>query len=616
SGTIETETGDIYINTAHLLNQRDGLKTSVTQEDLTKKYDWLNGATAKVPLDFFEKGELGYYTVTEKRQLAGDAGREITTVYTYAAPFDKTKELALSTSTISVTSNGDAGRIAAGKNLDVSAQVLDNLASNILANGNVTLSGGTLNNQSWQSGTETRYQTYKTGELPKSKPDYKVSSLQPINDYALSKIKSHYVVYTAEGDVRTVRTDDGVYRSVIQAGGAVNANFSDDIGNTTLTPNAGSLSHTLVRPTLDSLQQPETVSGVQQQALAEDQSVVFGSPQWKDNLQDALGSLGNNAVDLSDYPLPSGGNGRFVVTEDPSSPYLITTNPKLDGLGQLDSSLFNDLYAMLGQQPGTAPRESDSRFTDEKQFIGSAYFLDRLKLNPDYDYRFLGDAAFDTRYISNAMLSQTGQRYLNGVGSDLAQMQQLIDNAARAQSGLKLQFGISLTPAQVSQLEHSIVWWEKVTVNGQTVLAPKLYLAKGDVAPLSGSVIAGNKVNLNGGSIRNDAGTLQGGERLNVNSQTSISNLNQGMINANDGLSLSAIGDISNIGSTISGQRVQLESQDGSIINKTQARQWDATGTQGGLTLTRSRTEVGDIAVIRAGDALGMQAGNNIEVTG
>lgn len=604
SGTIETETGDIQIKTAHLLNQRDGLKTSVTQEDLTKKYDWLNGATASIPLSFFNDDEYGYYTVETMRQMAGDAAREVYKTYTYASPYATTKELALSTSKVTVSSSGGAARIAAGRNMTLNATTLDNLASDILADGDIALTGSTLNNQSWAAGTETRYQTYtyQKPPLPGSDNTPKVSAVSAINNYAKGKIDDKNIHYKASGEVRTERTDDGVYRSVLQAGGAVNAKFTDDISNTTVTPNAGSLSHTLARPTLDSLQQPEAVNAVEQQALAKDQSVVFGSPEWKDN--------------LADYPLPTGGNGRFVVTEDPNSPYLITTNPKLDGLGQLDNSLFNDLYAMLGQQPGTAPRESDSRFTNEKQFIGSAYFLDRLKLNPDYDYRFLGDAAFDTRYISNAMLSQTGQRYLNGVGSELAQMQQLIDNAARAQSGLKLQFGIGLTPAQVSQLEHSIVWWEKVTVNGQTVLAPKLYLAKADVAPLSGSVIAGNKVNLNGGNIRNDASTLQGGERLNVNSQAGISNLNQGMINANDGLSLNAIGDISNIGSTISGQRVALASQDGSIINKTQVRQWDATGTLGGQSLTLSRTEVGDTAVIRAGDTLNMQAGNNIDVTG
>ncbi|AGP46195.1 hemagglutinin repeat-containing protein [Serratia plymuthica] len=618
SGTVETENGDIQIKTAHLLNQRDGLKTSVTQEDLTQKYDWLNGATASIPLSFFNDDEYGYYTVTTWHQLAGNDAREITKVYTYASPYATTREVALSVSKVTVNSEGGAARIAAGRNMAVNAATLDNLASDIMANGDIALSGGTLNNQSWAAGTETRYQTYtyQKPALPGSDRPPRVSEVSPINDYSKGKIDDKHIHYKASGEVRTERTDDGVYRSVIQAGGAVNASFTDTISNTAVTPNAGSLSHTLVRPTLDGLQQPDAVDGVQQQGLAGDQGVAVGGPAWRDSLQSALGSLGNNAAELADYPLPNGGNGRFVPTEDPNSPYLIATNPKLDGLGQLDSGLFNDLYAMLGQQPGAAPRENDSRFTNETQFIGSAYFLDRLKLNPDYDYRFLGDAAFDTRYISNALLTQTGKRYINGVGSDLQQMQQLIDNAAQAQSGLNLQLGISLTPQQVAQLDSSIVWWEKVTVNGQTVLAPKLYLAKKDLAPLSGSVIAGNSVNLNAGSIGNDGSTLQGGERLSVTSQSGISNINRGLIDAAGELQLTAIGDINNVGSTLSGWQVALESLDGSIINKTQTRQWDAKGSLGGESLALSRTEIGDIAAISAEDGLSMQAGRNIDITG
>ncbi|WP_170865759.1 hemagglutinin repeat-containing protein [Serratia plymuthica] len=618
SGTVETENGDIQIKTAHLLNQRDGLKTSVTQEDLTQKYDWLNGATASIPLSFFNDDEYGYYTVTTWHQLAGNDAREITKVYTYASPYATTREVALSVSKVTVSSEGGAARIAAGRNMVVNAATLDNLASDILANGDIALSGGTLNNQSWAAGTETRYQTYtyQKPELPGSDRPPRVSEVSPINDYSKGKIDDKHIHYKASGEVRTERTDDGVYRSVIQAGGAVNASFTDTISNTAVTPNAGSLSHTIDRPTLDSLQQPDAIDGVQQQGLAGDQGVAVGGPAWRDSLQSALGSLGNNAAELADYPLPNGGNGRFVPTEDPNSLYLIATNPKLDGLGQLDSGLFNDLYAMLGQQPGAAPRENDSRFTNETQFIGSAYFLDRLKLNPDYDYRFLGDAAFDTRYISNALLTQTGKRYINGVGSDLQQMQQLIDNAAQAQSGLNLQLGISLTPQQVAQLDSSIVWWEKVTVNGQTVLAPKLYLAKKDLAPLSGSVIAGNRVNLNAGSIGNDGSTLQGGERLSVTSQSGISNINRGLIDAAGELQLTALGDINNIGSTLSGRQVALESLDGSIINKTQTRQWDAKGSLGGESLALSRTEIGDIAAISAEDGLSMQAGRNIDITG
>ncbi|CAI1788068.1 Filamentous hemagglutinin [Serratia proteamaculans] len=620
SGTIETETGDIHINTVHLLNQRDGWSVSTEKQTAVKDPLWNGQTLVNMKLGDLAESELGYYIKTVRTGGSMGHGNGSVDDYYYLAPKAPAvdKKILVESSKVIVTANGGAGRIAAGKDIVGTVKRFDNIASDMLANGDISLTGSTLNNESAQAGSQSKYLNYHyDGETAQYDFDkhHPLADFKKSGNYIRDNVNTP-IQYRLTGQPEYQNENTVVYRSVIQAGGAVNADFSDNISNTTLTPNAGSLSHTLTRPTLDSLQQPDAVSGVEQQALAKDKSVVFGTPEWKDNLQAALGTLGNNAVELADYPLPSGGNGRFVVTDDPGSPYLITTNPKLDGLGQLDNSLFDDLYAMLGQQPGVAPRESDSRFTNEKQFIGSAYFLDRLKLNPDYDYRFLGDAAFDTRYISNAMLSQTGQRYLNGVGSELAQMQQLIDNAARAQSGLNLQFGISLTPAQVSQLDHSIVWWEKVTVNGQTVLAPKLYLAKGDVAPLNGSVISGNNVNLNGGSIRNDGSTLQGGERLNVNSQAGISNLNQGMIDATGGLKLNAIGDISNVGSTISGQRVQLASQDGSIINKTQARQWDATGTQGDQSLTLSRTEVGDTAVIRAGDTLTMQAGNNIDITG
>ncbi len=89
------------------------------------------------------------------------------------------------------------------------------------------------------------------------------------------------------------------------------------------------------------------------------------------------------------------------------------------------------------------------------------------------------------------MLNQTGSRYLNGVGSDLEQMQTLMDNAAKAQQSLGLKFGVSLTAQQIASLDHSILWWEATSINGQTVMVPKLYLSPKDVTINNGSVIAG-----------------------------------------------------------------------------------------------------------------------------
>src|SRR5690606_38003436 len=57
----------------------------------------------------------------------------------------------------------------------------------------------------------------------------------------------------------------------------------------------------------------------------------------------ATGQYQGKTVDTSAYPLPSGNNGYFVISDNPKSPYLINVNPKLNDLGKLDPALFTDL---------------------------------------------------------------------------------------------------------------------------------------------------------------------------------------------------------------------------------------------------------------------------------
>ncbi|MBK5073804.1 hemagglutinin repeat-containing protein [Budviciaceae bacterium CWB-B4] len=590
SGTIETIDGDITINTGHLLNERDGLTVTQTERDLISEYDWLSSTEATLSHDDVALDLYGYWYAPSSNDNGGDFGYFVH----YFAPAlnEWRKELAVAVSSIAVTSNGKAGRIASGRDLVITSGRLDNYASDILANGDAYLSGGSLNNQSWFSGSETQYQTYQykpntlDGKLIGDLINYtiirdsegKILSYYDVDRDEYIRFTSGNFVYTATGDRRFERSDDSeLYRSTIQAGGNLYASFDNDISNTTTVANAGNISHSLEAPAL---------SG-------------FG-----------------------DLSLPNGLNGLFITSQDPDSPYLITTNPKLDGLGGLDNSLFNDLYGMLGMRPGSAPYETDSRFTDKNKVIGSAYFLDRLNLNPDYDYRFLGDAAFDTRYISDAMLKQTGSRYINGVGSDLSQMQYLIDNAAQAYGSLRLTFGVSLTAEQIARLDKSIVWWEPMTIQGQTVLAPKLYLAKNDVTAVSGSVIKGGHVELEAGRVINSNGSILADNSLFIDSWSTIDNINAGQIKAGGYLSMFAMDDINNIGSTIRGQQVALESLDGSIINRTETQQWSVSGNAGGFglnsknqTLAFSQTDVGDIASIQSEGCLSLNAGKNIELT-
>ena len=656
SGNIETTRGDITVNTGHLLNQRDGLTVANSSLTPVDGPSWLGQSSVDLRLGDLDENELGFYI--KRVRTGGSMGQGNGSVddHYYLAPNSTAaeKRYLVASSTVAAQANGGAGRIAANGNLTVAADTLDNIASNILAGGNISLSGRSLNNQSYENGVQNKYLTYQyTGTLANQEFDsrHDLAFFAPDSERCCfrSNTTNTIVTYNLVGGpvYETVNTGEG-YRSVIQAGGAVNASFSNNISNTTTTANAGGLSHVISAPTLSGTASLQPVSGTQSQQLASGKNLVVGSVQWNESVSSALQQIGNSGAALTDYPLPSGNNGLFVASQDPSSPYLITTNPQLGSVGKTDPSLFNALNDYLARPAGSAlsldalpggipaagqvvnpavtpgtpttPRiETAALYTDQSQFIGSSYFLDRLNLRPDYDYKFLGDAAFDTRYISNAVLSQTGQRYVAGTGSDLEQMQYLMDNAAAQQSALGLQLGVSLSPAQVAALTKSIVWWEKTTVNGQTVLAPKLYLSANDVKVLSGSVISGSTVNLESGHIVNAGSTLQAGTQLTAKSSGALDNLSAGLIASNGSLQLAALGDINNIGSSISGQTVALQSVTGDINNVTQAQQWNAApGSSKNKTaqLTFSETQTGDVASITAGKGLSLTAGNNINNTG
>jgi len=677
SGTIETQNGDIAINTGYLRNTWDQISATETTTDLTASRPWLQGgAKVLVPLSELKFGvDYGYYT-TRDCSGGGSPGHGAgpschTTIHTAALKNAPELEFALQTITVGVNAQGRASRLSSGRHLTVNAGTLSNEASAILANGNISLTGRQLDNHSWTAGTTTVYQRYaSTASLSGKYAQYGSADESKLSDSGVFNRKP--ISYTPTGTRRTDTAGETLYRAVIQAGGAVMANFASNISNTNTASNSGRVSNTVSAPALNTLSHQTIDGGAQKQNLA---GGDVASLPWKDQLQgalqqlnggsgldtggvsdaalttistsqkgnanlgqvdglknaglidaslrgakgDAMGQYQGKTVDTSAYPLPTGDNGYFVFSDNPKSPYLININPKLNGLGQLDSALFGELNALLGITPGTtAPVETRSVWTNEKQFIGSSYMLGRLNLNTEKDYRFLGDAAFDTRYVSNKVLNQTGSRYLNGLGSDLDQMRYLMDNAAASQKSMNLAFGVSLSADQIASLDRSMLWWESATINGEMVMVPKLYLSPKDVALNNGSVIAGNNVTLKGGAIANDNSTLLASNNLTLDSQDAIGNLNNSLMQAGGDLNLSALGDINNISATISGKTVQLESLDGSINNLTRADQWafTANGHRGDGSVNLYGTDIGQTASIAATGGMSLKAGDNINITG
>jgi len=626
SGSIETQTGDITINTGHLLNTRDGLTTSSITTNNPSAIPNLGNATLDINISQLEDGSYGKYISGLPTYICtGGVNTHCnrsdgSTAYGMFADYTERK-YALSQTVTTVSADGGVAGIRSGNNLSISAGRLDNNASVILSSGDMTLTGNTLSNQSWQNSTSSEYWKYVyQGPLAVTAADGTITATgDEIGTVILPNPDSNKIRFVLDGKVTETELGE-IYRSVIQAGGNVNANFASDISNTNTTANAGKISNTITAPSLNTPSAQSIGDGASQQALDDAGTLAITTPTWQDagnNGQSIADGTGLAPAGIDDsYPLPSGKNGYFVPSSDPDSPYLITVNPKLDGLGQVDQSLFGDLWKLLGMNPGAAPRETNSQYTDTNQFLGSSYMMDRLHLNPDNDYRFLGDAAFDTRYVSNYVLNQTGSRYINGLGSDLDQMRYLMDSAAEAQTSLGLRFGVALTADQLAALDHSILWWETATINGKTVMVPKVYLSPKDTEVHNGSVIGGNTVQLAGGKVTNDGSSLLAQNGLTIDSSNSLDNLNAGLISAGGGLNLSALGDINNIGSAISGKTVQLESTTGSINNITRTEQWrgGSSGRNGSVFI--SGTDVGETASISATDSLSMAAAKDINITG
>lgn len=613
SGNIETQKGDLTVATGLLSNKWEQLDVEVLPEQAVTSLPWVTMTEALIPAGWLPREEYDWFVTDFGGSGTGAPGFK---PESWATPYEAyyEKAFAVLESEVRVNATGKAARIASGRDLFITAGELDNQASFILAQRDATLSGSVLNNQSWESGKRITYQVY---HYDASETQGRLGSMKP--NPAKTGDVHDTIRYLATGERYTATEGTATsYRAVIQAGGNIHATFTNDISNTLVTANTAGFSNTIAAPTLTPLSNQSITSGEQAQALVEADAQDITTPQWRDAVSDALkdisggSSLSNQNGSSGNYPLPSGNNGYFVPSTDPDSPYLITVNPKLDDLGNMDDSLFNGLYDLLGITPGATPRETNSAYTDRNQFLGSSYFLDRLGLNPDRDYRFLGDAAFDTRYVSNAILNQTGSRYINGIGSDLDQMRYLMDSAAEHQKTLGLKFGVALMAEQVAALDKSMLWWESATINGQTVMIPKVYLSPKDVTVHSGSVISGNNVQLAGGNVINSGSTIAAQNGLSIDSSNSLSNLNAGLLSAGGGLNLSALGDINNIGSTISGKTVGLESITGSINNVTRAQQWNVDAGN----VHFSGTDVGKRASITATDGLTMRAGQDINVTG
>ncbi|MBD8199667.1 hemagglutinin repeat-containing protein [Pseudomonas viridiflava] len=521
------------------------------------------------------------------------------------------------------TKDSASARLVAGKDLTLQADNVQNRYSLIAANGNLNITANDLLNQgaSERTGQNTIQINTPVAQIDTDYWDQMEFVDVPAFNAAVAAgnfdLARFEVLKARSSDSRfnelsnsTVWTDSPQpkYAATLQAGGTVNLNVARTVQNGSLRANntpeiltgtlgedqtgikVGGIDITINKQATD-VSAATTASVQPVQRVAADGSVqtVFTPVDYT--------GIPFAAVDPTagaTFQLPKGDYGLFIRNPDPTSSYLIETNPNLTNLSQ---------------------------------FLGSDYILSRLNINPDNNWRRLGDGLYEQRLIRDAVLAQTGQRFLaNGLASDYDQYRYLMDNALASKDALNLSLGVALTGQQVSALTHDIVWMENRVVDGQKVLVPVLYLAQADSRNLRGnSLIQGRDLNLITGGDLINVGTLRASNNLNVSSGGSI--YQGGLVDAGNNLQMVAQDSIRNaMAGEIRGGQVSLTAVKGDILNdRTAIQVRDGAGrrtiTDTGSTITARENlavsagrDITNYGAMSAGGDVALKAGNDINL--
>jgi filamentous hemagglutinin len=299
----------------------------------------------------------------------------------------------------------------------------------------------------------------------------------------------------------------------------------------------------------------------------------------------SIKSLKSGEIDIaSGITLPDSDTGLFAVTLDSVS----------GGSGKKEGTPGHRYLI-----------ETNSEFIDTKKFLGSSYFLDRMGFDSDEaTIKLLGDAFYETRLIRETIMQLSNRRYLSfDFESDYEQMQALYDNALEIATLFGLNVGDKLTDDQINALDKDMLWLVETDVNGEKVLAPRLYLSKDTRSRLleqqnDGSVIAATDIVAQGGQDISNAGLFDAQNNILLNADNIN---NSGVFQAGNRLQMDAAGNLSNAG---------LMQADTVFAN---AASLDNSGEINGNTVDlNSRSDFSNSGALQAEQSLTAKAGGTL----
>ncbi|KAF1003832.1 MAG: 16S rRNA endonuclease CdiA [Pseudomonas sp.] len=503
-----------------------------------------------------------------------------------------------------ITQDSPSAWLVAGNDLSINAGEVENRYSVIAANHDLSIKADDLLNQgaSTRTGTTTvviNNVSGDAGKVPTSDWDAMERGLaKPFNaarangEFREDLYEQLWATWNqsppwAVGTKVTTWTENGeaLAPATLQAGNQVSLQVTRNLQNGTVSDYTraqltGELAGSLLGQSLEKVdltlnkRAAAATTEVAQSVQRVDSVAADGSSQVSFVPVDYTG-VPFAAVDptaSSTFRLPQGQYGLFIQSPDPQSHYLIESNPALTQLGQ---------------------------------FLSSNYLLGKLGYSADASWKMLGDGAYETRLIREAVQAQTGQRFLDGLTSDYDQYLYLMNNALAAKDTLNLSVGVVLSSEQVAALTHDIVWMQDDVVDGQHVLVPVLYLAQTDARNLDGgSLIQGRDLSLMAGGDLVNVGTLRASNDLSASAGGSL--LNGGLVDAGQRVTLLAQDSIRNaLAGEIRGNQVDLSAIKGDIVN-------DRTAVTSSIGGGEYRTFLDAGSRISARDSLSLEAGQDI----
>ncbi|AKG07079.1 hypothetical protein AAX06_01555 [Moraxella bovoculi] len=293
------------------------------------------------------------------------------------------------------------------------------------------------------------------------------------------------------------------------------------------------------------------------------------------------------------------------------------TNKQAVTIANTDNTLIiptSALYTINADNPNQPLIQTDSAFTNYKQWLGFDYMLKAMRSDPNHIHKRLSDGYGEQARIKDEYYLLTGRHINTDYHSNEEAFKQLMDNGIFHAKQFGYTLGTAFTPDQMANLTTNIVWLVKQSItyttkdkDGNTitktedVLVPKLYLRSANIATgtLSPdgrySAVSARNINMQ------LTGDLDNNDNLIAKDTAAITanNVNNTGVIDGDFVKISTNNDLINHGTLHANSAMSLDAKNRIMSQSLTTTQ---TNTQG--KSSSSRTDLSQIATISVGTGL------------